>query len=136
MNTWLFPALTALINFGLWGFFAKCTVNHIDSKSAFFYQTLGAALIGLIGLCLFGLKPALDARGISYGLLTGATYSLGCLFFFFAVNRGSITTIVTLTALYPLVTILLSYFILHEAISLRQFLGITFAVVAMYLFAG
>lgn len=136
MNTWLFASLAAVANFGLWGFFTKLSMNHIDTKSAFFYQTIGVAVVGLIGLYCIGLKPMVDARGITYGLLTGAAYSLGCLFYFFAVSRGNIITVVTLTALYPLVTIVLSYAILHEAVSLRQSLGILCALVAMYLFAG
>ncbi len=133
---WLYPAICSLLSFGLWGFFSKLTVNHIDTRSALIYQTLGVVIIGLITCASISFKPALDTRGIAYGVLTGITYGLGCLFYFMAAGRGNITNVVTLTALYPLIAIVLSFFLLHEAMSLRQGLGIIFAVVAMILFAG
>jgi uncharacterized membrane protein len=136
MQPWLLASLLALGNFGLWGFFTKIAVNHIDAKSAFFYQTIGAAVVGIIGLYIMGVKPMLDVKGMSYGFLTGAAYSLGCLCYFMAASRGSIVTVVTLTALYPIVTIVLAYAILHETITIKQSLGIVFALIAMFLFAS
>jgi len=136
MNPWLTASLIAMANFGLWGLFTKLAVDHIDAKSAFFYQTIGAAVVGLLGLYIIGLKPMVDTRGIIFGLLTGASYSLGCLFFFFPASRGNIMTVVTLTALYPIVTIILSYLFFHDVVSLRQSAGIILAITAMYLFAS
>lgn len=136
MTPWITASLIALGNFGLWGLFTKLAVNHIDAKSAFFYQTIGAAVVGLLGLYIIGLKPMVDTRGIIFGLLTGAAYSLGCLFFFFAASRGNIVTVVTLTALYPIVTIILSFLFFHDVITMRQSLGVILAVTAMYLFAS
>lgn len=133
---WYLPAFLSLINFGLWGLFAKLAVNHLDSKNALFYQTLGVLIAGLIVFYMMNFKASTNAKGILFGLLTGLAYGAGCLCYFFAVTRGNLTTIVTLTALYPVITIILSYFILHESISLRQGLGIVFAVIAMILFAG
>ena len=133
---WLYPAILSLISFGLWGLFSKLTVNHIDSKSAFLYQTIGVVIIGLIAWWNMGFKAMPDGKGMTFGILTGIAYGLGCLFYFMAASRGNITSVVTMTALYPLVTILLAFFFLHEGINLRQGLGIIFALVAMVLFAG
>jgi transporter family protein len=130
------PAFLSLINFGLWGLFAKLSVNHVDSKNALFYQTIGVLIAGLIVFYMMNFKASTNVKGIVFGLLTGLTYGAGCLFFFFAVTRGNLATIVTLTALYPVITIFLSYFILHETISLRQGIAIVFALVAMILFTG
>jgi len=133
MTTWFPAAFLSLLSFGLWGLFTKLSVMHIDSKSAMIFQTIGVVVIGLIMLSTMSFKPATDTKGIFYALLTGAAYGVGCLFYFFAASKGKIITVVTLTALYPLITILLAYIFLKEAVHLKQWLGIGLALVAIIL---
>ncbi len=136
MTSWLPPALLALFCFGLWGFFSKLAIVYIDSKSALIFQTGGVLLVGLITLFMLEFKPATDMKGFSFGMLTGIAYGIGCLFYLIAADKGKITTVVTLTALYPLITIILSYLILHETVSMKQCLGILLALVAIFLMSS
>lgn len=136
MTQWLPAAILSLLSFGLWGLFTKFAILHVDSKSALIFQTAGVLLVGLFILSTMKFKPASDIRGISFGLLTGIAYGLGCLFYFIAADKGKITTVVTLTALYPLVTILLSYFLLREAVSMKQGVGILLALFSIYLLSS
>lgn len=133
MTSWVPAALLSLLSFGLWGLFTKLAIVYIDSKSALIYQTVGVLVVGLITLCLVNFKPATDLKGLGFGILTGAVYGIGCLFYFMAADKGRLITVVTLTALYPLITILLSWFFLHEAISLKQCAGIALALAAIFL---
>lgn len=133
---WISAATGSLIAFGLWGFFSKLTVQHIDAGSALVFQTLGVLFAGFIVLCLVHFRPATEPRGVLFALLTGLAYGMGCLLYFLAAEKGKITTIVTLTALYPVITILLSRALLNEAISFRQWSGILFALVAILLMAS
>jgi len=133
MAQWLPAALLALLSFGLWGLFSKLALVYIDSKSALIFQTAGVLLVGIITLSMLNFKPAVDAKGLGFGLLTGIAYGVGCLFYLMAADKGKIVTVVTLTALYPLVTIILSYFLLQETISIKQFFGILLALGAIYL---
>lgn len=133
MINWFPATVFALISFGFWGLFTKLAVVHIDSKSAMIYQTLGVVVIGVILLSMMNFKPATDTKGLLYGVLTGAAYGIGCLFYFIAASKGKLITVVTLTALYPLVTILLSYILLKETVTLTQCSGIFLAVVAIVL---
>lgn len=135
MTGWLSAALLSLFSFGLWGLFTKLAIVHIDSKSALVFQTLGVLLVGIITLGLLNFKLQTNIKGLSFGLLTGITYGVGCLFYFIAADKGKIITVVTLTALYPLITIFLSYFLFKEAITIKQFIGIIFALLAIYLMA-
>lgn len=130
---WVFASLLALMSFGLWGLFTKLAVTHLDYKSALIYQTLGVLVIGIITLGLAGFKPVTQLKGSSYAVLTGVAYSIGCLFYFIAASKGKIITVVTLTALYPLVTIALAYFLLNESVSLKQCIGIGFGLIAIFL---
>ena len=129
---WLPAAILALLSFGIWGLFTKLAIVYVDSKSALVYQTLGVLIIGIITLSLLDFKPATDLKGISFGILTGIAYGIGCLFYFIAADKGKIVTVVTMTALYPLITILLSYVILKEGINLKQCVGIILALAAIY----
>lgn len=131
MTAWLPSALLSLFCFGLWGFFTKLTVIQIDSKSALFYQAIGVIIIGFFTLSMMKFKPATDTKGFSYAMLTGMAYGIGCLFYFVAASKGKIITVVTLTSLYPLITILLAFLFLKEAINLKQAIGIAFACIAI-----
>jgi transporter family protein len=132
---WFPAAMVSLICFGLWGFFSKITIEYIDAKSALVYQSIGVLLIGILALALLNFKPATEIKGISFGFLTGLAYGVGCLFYFIAADKGKVTTVVTMTALYPIVTIFLAYLLLHETINIRQGVGVLFALVAIYLLA-
>ena len=108
MNTWIPAALLSLFGFGLWGLFRKLAILYIDARSALIYQTIGVALIGLMTLSLVHFKPATDSRGLIAAIFTGLAYAGGSLFYFIAAEKGKIMTVVTLTALYPVITIILS----------------------------
>ena len=133
MANWLPFSIFALFSFGLWGLFTKLAVEYIDFNSALVYQTLGVIVVGFISLSLVKFKPEVSVKGFSFALLTGVTYALGCLFYFLAASKGKIVTVVTLTALYPLVTIIIAYFLLKEPLSLQQICGIGLALIAILL---
>ena len=130
---WLPAAVLSLFSFGIWGLFTKLTVDQIDSKSALLYQSIGIALVGVFLAFILKFKPDINIRGMSYGILTGIANGVGCLFFLVAASRGKITPVVTMTALYPIVTIALAFLILHEAVTIRQGAGILLALTAIYL---
>lgn len=130
---WFLASVSALLSFGLWGLFTKLSVVHIDSKSALMYQTVGVIIIGLFTLGMMNFKPASDPKGVGYAILTGLAYGIGCWFYFIAASKGKIITVVTLTALYPLVTILLAYLILKEGVSMKQWIGIILAFMSILL---
>lgn len=136
MTQWLPAALLSLFSFGLWGLFTKLAIIHVDSKSALVFQTAGVLIVGVITLSMLHFKPSTDIKGLSYGLLTGLAYGIGCLFYFIAADKGKMITVVTLTALYPLITIILSFLLLRETVNLKQCMGILFALLAIFLMSS
>jgi len=133
MTAWLPAAILSLFSFGLWGLFTKLAITYIDSKSALIYQSVGVFVVTFIALSFVNFKPAFDMKGLTFAVLTGIFYTVGLLFYFYAADKGKIITVVTLTALYPLVTIFLAYFILKEAITIKQYIGIGLACIAILL---
>ncbi|HIJ90402.1 MAG: EamA family transporter [Desulfobulbaceae bacterium] len=133
MESWLIPASAALIIYGLWGFFPKLAVSYINPTSALIYEIAGAMLVGLVTLCAVGFHPETHPKGILFAVLTGVAGMVGTLFFFAAASRGKISVVVSMTALYPIITIVLAAIFLHEPITAKQLLGMLCAVVAIML---
>jgi len=136
MDSSFFWTLLAMLTFGAWGFFPKLAVNYINPQSALIYQVIGGLLVGIVGLAMLNFKPETHPMGIVYALLTGITGVLGTFFYYAAASRGQISVVVSLTALYPLITILLAVIFLHETLVLKQVIGLCFAVAAIVMLAG
>lgn len=130
MENWLISALIALFLFGLWGFFPKIAVSYINPMSTIIYGVLGNVIVGIF--CLMYLRhPDTNPKGIFFAILTGFCGLLGSLFYYYAAKKGNLSMVVTITALYPLITILLSVSILKEALSLKQIAGMILAFLAI-----
>ena len=136
MNGWLVWTMLAMITFGAWGFFPKLAVSYINPQSALVYQVIGGVFVGIISLAMVNFRPETHPMGILYAALTGITGVLGTLFYYAAADRGQISVVVSLTALYPLITILLAVIFLHETLILKQYIGLGFALAAIILLAG
>jgi bacterial/archaeal transporter family protein len=141
MSDWFVFAIFSFISYGIFGLVAKLSANTLPPSNAALYDIFGVAIIGVIAVFyFFFLSPGfqLETRPVPvlFGLLTGITGLMGTIFLLLALGRGGQASIVVpLTALYPLLTAILAFVILKEAISLRQGLGMGFALVAIWLMA-
>ena len=133
---WFFPAASALVIFGIWGFLPKLATQYLSPQSALLYEVVGALLFGLVALLFFGIRPETDPKGIVFAILAGFTALLGGLFYLIAVSRGNVAVVVAMTAMYPVVTILMAYLLLNEPVTAKQGLGIACSFVAIALFAS
>ena len=131
MKEWILPTAGAFICWGIWGFLPKITVKYIDPRSAAVYGVLGGIIVAIIILILLKFRIEANPIGISSAVATGLLGSLGALLFLYAVNKGPVSLIVTLSALYPVLTILLAVLFLGETVSMRQGLGIILAFAAI-----
>lgn len=136
MPAWFAPTLAAFLCWGLWAFLPKLTMRYIAPNSAIVYEAIGGVLVALLVLGWLGWKPETDPRGAVLAVATGMLGILGALAYLYAMRSGPVVLIATLTALYPLLAILLAVGVLHEPISWKQGLGIVLGLVAMALIAG
>ena len=133
MANWLTPALLAFVVWGFWAFLPKIATKYIDPKSIVFYEVVGAIIIGLIVLVSLDFKLQTEPRGVVLAIIVGALGLGGSFAYVYAVSKGPVGIISIFTALYPILTILLAYFILQEPITIKQGIGICFAMVAIFL---
>lgn len=134
---WLVFALSAMVLYGLWGFFPKLATLYLPARDALVYQTLGGLPVLLVILAWLRFRPVFHPHGALYALLTGLVGAVGTLLFFAALKRApSATSVVMVTALYPLVVMVLALLFLREPISLRQGVGAVLALVALVLLSA
>lgn len=136
MQSWILPTTLALACFGLWAFLPKLTVRYLDPKSALVFGTLGAVLVSVVVLAQMGFRAQAEPRGIVLAVLTAIFGFAGTLAYLYAAQRGPVALIATVTALYPVIAILLAVLVLNEPITLRQGLGMVLALVAIVLIGG
>ena len=104
--------------------------------SLLFYEALGMLVVSLVILTVTGFKIEMQPKGILFGVLTGISGSLAMAFYLWALTKEKTPAVVIITALYPLVTLLLVFLILREPVTLKQGMGIVFALLAMALMAS
>ena len=133
VENWFVFALIALVLWGFWGFFPKLATGYLNPRSVLIYEVVGVLIVALVVLYTMGFKPETNTKGIVFGVLAGIAGLLGTLFFLFAISKGKASVVVTMTALYPIITIFLSFFVLNETITVKQGIGMIFALLAIVL---
>lgn len=123
--TWWFLALTAAGAWGVVGLLQKVSSSLLQPSVLLFWVIVGLS-IGSVGLSL-SLRtpvPTLTTWPLVLGLICGLVNAVGSWCLFAALETGAPASVaIPLTALYPLITMLLAVLTLHESISWRQSLG-------------
>ncbi len=128
---WFLPALLALVLWGVWGFFQKLATNNMPPRTVYIVSALGAVAVILALLATNKYPYAVSADGAVFAVIAGVCSALGGLLFLHALSRGASAVVITFTALYPVVTVILSFSLLREAITLKQGIGIVLALLSM-----
>jgi len=132
---WLILSLTTLLIWGFWGFFSKNALNYLSWQQLTIISV--SASIPVYLLIYLRYRPSIPwgSHGFYLALLIGVTSPIAMAFFYLALSLGKLSIVVPLTALYPIVTIPLSFFLLNEKITLTRGLGIIFAIIAIIFFS-
>lgn len=133
MQSWLIYSILAIILWGVWGLFGKLATNYIPSTSVKIIDTIGFIIVAVILLYITKFQLPTNKIGITYAILGGVAAATAGLFFYLALKQGKLAVVASLTAIYPAVTVLLSYLILKEQITLVQGIGIILAIIATLL---
>jgi bacterial/archaeal transporter family protein len=136
LKTWYVYSVLTVVTWGLWGVFSKLASNYSRPRQALLFQTAGVLAFAVVVFFMEKFRIEWSLPGFSWAALGGFFAFLGFLTFFAALDQGKASTVVTLSALYPLVTILLSILFLHERLAPRQGIGIVFALIASALLAS
>jgi len=135
MKQWLLPTFGTFVLWGVWSFIPKITTKYISPKSAILFEVLGGMIIATIVLFSLKFKPDIHPKGILLAITTGVLGLSGALCFLYAASKGPISLVAVLSALYPVIAVVLAMIFLGESISVKQGLGIVLALGSMILIA-
>jgi bacterial/archaeal transporter family protein len=135
LKIWYLYAVMTVVMWGLWGVFSKLASNYAKPRQALLFQTAGVIAFAVAVLAIEKFQIEWSLPGFTWAALGGFLAFIGFLTFFAALEKGKSSTVVTLSALYPMVTILISIVFLHERLTTRQGIGIVFALIASVLLA-
>lgn len=129
--------LATFVSWGVSGFIAKLAANRIGQQSAFWDAIGMAPAIIIYCLAVFKIENLIqaDKLGISLAWLAGTIGSLGYVSVYYLLSKAEVSTVAPLTALYPVVTIVLAFIFLRESITPTKLLGIFLSLIAIYLLA-
>ncbi len=135
MPRWLAFSLLTILCWGAWGAVSKVASDGVDANTNQIFFTLG--LLPL--MAVLARSPKLRGgtqrgSGIAWAFVTGILGGTGNIAFFRALAVGGKASIVVpVTALFPLVTVVLAVVFLRERLGTVQKAGLVVALAAIYL---
>jgi bacterial/archaeal transporter family protein len=136
---WLLWSIVTIVLWGTWGLVSKIASEGVDAYANQLLYTAGLAPL-LVFVAFTVYKQNTDEsrkrrlQGIFWAFLTGILGGGGNIFFFQALVKGGKASIVApVTALFPMVTVLLALLFLKERLGRLQWIGLILAFAAIYL---
>jgi len=114
---------------------AKLGADKIAPGPLQILATAGTLPLALMAFIQLRLRLEKDVRGISYGILNGVLSGIGLLAYYAAVSRGKVAVVGPVTSLFPLLTVVLAFFLLRERLSRTQMVGVALSLVAIGIFS-
>ena len=133
---WLALSLLVPVLWGVWGAFIDIPRKHTPSfpdTLSYIVWSLTMVPCALIALGLKKWKLKTSPKAIFYGLLVGITGAGGQLVLFKTLAIGPAYIVFPVISLSPVVTVIMSFFILRERAGKMSALGIILSLVAILL---
>lgn len=136
MTAWLTWTVLALLSWGVWAVLSKLLGEALTPEQSQVLSTLGMLPIFLpLALSKRAHLRGVSRRGLFLALMGGIVTCLGNVAYYSALARGGkVATVVSLTALYPLATVLLAVLLLKERLNRIQLAGVALSLAAIWLF--
>ena len=138
---WLVWSLLTIVLWGTWGLVSKIASSGVDAYMNQLLYTAGLApLMVFVAITVHrerGEKATNRGLGVFWAFLTGILGGVGNIAFFQALVKGGKASVVApVTALFPMVTVLLALMFLKEKLGRTQWLGLALAFAAIYMLSA
>jgi bacterial/archaeal transporter family protein len=138
---WLLWSLLTIVLWGTWGLVSKIASTGVDAYMNQLLYTAGLApLMVFVAITVHREQGKVSANrnsGIFWAFFTGILGGVGNIAFFQALVKGGKASVVApVTALFPMVTVLLALMFLKEKLGRTQWLGLALAFAAIYMLSA
>ena len=139
---WLFWSLITVVLWGVWGLVSKVASAGVDAWVNQLLYTAGLAPLLIFVAWTVHRRSTQEKRegraaGVFWAFFTGILGGVGNIFFFQAMVAGGKASVVApVTALFPMITVLLAMIFLRERLGRVQWIGLALAFVAIYLLSA
>jgi transporter family protein len=136
---WLLWSLVTIVLWGTWGLVSKVASAGVDAYVNQLLYTAGLAPLLIFVAWTVHRRSAEEKRegrsaGVFWAFFTGILGGVGNIFFFQAMVAGGKASVVApVTALFPMITVVLAMIFLHERLGRVQWAGLALAFIAIYL---
>lgn len=130
---WLSYSLLCILCWGVWAFLSKLVAGDMTPMQIQVLFTIGNLPVVLIALVYLRWKVDTDFLGATYGILNGIFTGLGLLAYFAALARGKASIVSPITALFPLLTVVLAFILLRERMNKVQVAGMVLALTSIFI---
>ena len=130
---WLFYALLCILSWGVWGGLAKLGADEMTPMQMQVLFTIGMLPVVLAALIQLRWKVEADGLGATYGIMNGVFTGLGLLAYYAAMAKGKASIVGPVTALFPLLTVVLALVLLKERMNKVQAAGMFVALVSIFI---
>lgn len=130
---WLLTSILAVVFWGVSMFLPKVAVGRLPPFHMTIYS-YSFFLVGCIALQgFYGFHVDFDLQGALLAMSVGVIGGVAQILYNMSLVTSTMTYSVVITSLYPAVATLLAYFILGEALTLRQTAGIILGILSLIL---
>ena len=129
-SAWMMYGLMALVLFGVACITMKFSTRHVSDELSTIFYTLGYILLAIVIITAGSVEWNVSIKDWGLGILIGLQLNVSTLTLFVAYRWGKASIVTPLTALYPLVTVLLAGLILKEHFDVVKVVAICLALAA------
>ncbi|HUW24673.1 MAG TPA: DMT family transporter [Patescibacteria group bacterium] len=117
--------LLVMLGWGISVFFDKLATNRLGNRSIIpIIFSCGIGLIPLIIFLFYSKNLNYDAKGIMWLIVASVLNAIGVISYFLVFVRSEVTWATPMTALYPVIPIILAFIFLKETVTITKIIGI------------
>lgn len=136
-STVLVGGIALLLLWGAYGIAAKIAVGEIGLQVLIWSQIASLALFPAYFFFFKDLLPLkFDGGGVAWGIVAGVLGASGGVVLYLLLSDAPASVVIPISALYPVITVILAFIFLHEELSPVRLGGIALAVISIWLLSS